>query len=112
MTSPNKAHIVGTGLIGGSIGLALRARGWTVTGSDMDPARSDRALARAALDDVLPAGAVTDAEITFIATPVSAVAEQAKSALAGGGIVTDVGSVKGPIVAAVDSSRFVGGHPM
>lgn len=112
MTSPNRAHIVGTGLIGGSIGLALRARGWTVTGSDMDPARSDRALSLGALDDVVPAGVVTDAEITFIATPVSAVAEQAKAALAGGGIVTDVGSVKGPIVAAVDSSRFVGGHPM
>jgi len=42
MTSPNeagaeRAAVVGTGLIGGSIGLALRARGWHVTGFDNDP---------------------------------------------------------------------------
>ncbi|MGH9181380.1 MAG: prephenate dehydrogenase/arogenate dehydrogenase family protein, partial [Acidimicrobiales bacterium] len=36
----------------------------------------------------------------------------ALAALVGGGLVTDVGSVKAPIVAAVGSPRFVGGHPM
>ncbi len=52
------------------------------------------------------------AEITFVATPVSTVAGAAREALAGGGVVTDVGSVKGPIVAELDSPRFIGGHPM
>ena len=40
-----RAQIIGTGLIGGSIGLGLRARGWWVTGRDLDPDRSARALA-------------------------------------------------------------------
>ncbi|HZT66001.1 MAG TPA: prephenate dehydrogenase/arogenate dehydrogenase family protein [Acidimicrobiales bacterium] len=113
MTSPDdlagRAAVVGTGLIGGSIGLALRARGWHVVGSDADPAVADRALALGALDEV---GDAPDAEITFVATPVAAVADAARPALAAGGIVTDVGSVKASIVEAVDHPRFVGGHPM
>ena len=55
MTSPSdagRAAVVGTGLIGGSIGLALRARGWRVTGTDADPAAADRAKALGALDAV------------------------------------------------------------
>jgi len=104
-----RAQLVGTGLIGASIGLALRANGWHVTGSDHDEKRSARAAELGAVDEV---GRDADAEITFVATPVSAVVEAARSALAGGGLVTDVGSVKGPIVGAVSSSRFVGGHPM
>jgi prephenate dehydrogenase len=109
MTSPNRAAVVGTGLIGGSIGMALRAKGWHVTGRDRDPLRAERALELGALDAV---GDDPSAEITFVATPVSAVAEEARALVGGGGIVTDVGSVKGPIVAAVDHPRFVGGHPM
>jgi prephenate dehydrogenase len=109
MTSPNRAAIVGTGLIGGSIGMALRAQGWFVTGRDRDPARADRALVLGALDAV---GADPDAEVTFIATPVSVIAAEALQLVSPTGIVTDVGSVKGPIVAAVDHPRFVGGHPM
>ena len=61
--------------------------------------RAARALELGALDAV---GTDAGAEITFVATPVSAVAEEARAALAGGGVVTDVGSVKGRIVAAVD----------
>src|SRR5207248_11766029 len=57
-------------------------------------------------------GAGPAARLTFVATPVSAIAGEAAAAAAAGGIVTDVGSVKGPIVAAVDHPRFVGGHPM
>ena len=54
-----------------------------------------------------------DAGITFVAVPVLAVADQVKRALAETtGVVTDVGSVKGAIAAAVDDPRFVGGHPM
>ena len=107
---PGRAAIVGTGLIGGSIGLALKSRGWHVTGSDRDPARSARALELGAIDEV---GADPRADITFVATPVTTIAEAAREALASGeGIVTDVGSVKAPVVAAVDHPRFVGGHPM
>jgi prephenate dehydrogenase len=109
MTSRNRAAIVGTGLIGGSIGLALRARGWHVTGRDHDHERAERALALGALDEI---GSDPDAEITFIATPVSSIAEVARPLVNATGIVTDVGSVKGPIVAGVDHPRFVGGHPI
>lgn len=112
-TEPRRAAVVGTGLIGGSIGLALRSRGWHVTGSDTAPGRAERALELGALDIV---GADPEAEVTFIATPVSGVVDAARAALANvrraTGIVSDVGGVKGPIVAAVDHPRFVGGHPM
>lgn len=102
--------MVGTGLIGGSIGLALRQRGWHVTGHDHDDARLARAVELGAVD---AAGTDPDAEITFLATPVRSVADAATAALAATrGIVTDVGSVKASIVAAVDHPRFVGGHPM
>ena len=105
----HRAAVVGTGLIGGSIALGLRARGWYVTGSDHDDARARRALDLGVLDAV---GTDPEAEITFIATPVSAVSAAAIDALAGGGVVTDVGSVKSSIVGAVGHVRFVGGHPM
>ena len=105
-----RAGIVGTGLIGGSIGLALKARGWHVTGTDRDDAKAARAVELGALDAV---GTDAEAEITFVATPVSAIAAAAREALASGrGLVTDVGSVKGPTVEAVADPRFVGGHPM
>jgi len=109
LSEQRRAVIVGTGLIGGSIGLALRKLGWHVTGRDLDPARSSRAFAEGALDAV---GDDPGADLTFVCTPVSSIAGEARAALAGGGVVTDVGGVKGPIVAAVGHPRFVGGHPM
>jgi prephenate dehydrogenase len=105
-----RAAVVGTGLIGGSIGLALRRRGWHVTGDDRERASVERALELGAIDAI---GTDPDAEITFLATPVRAVADAARVALAAtSGVVTDVGSVKGSIMAAVTDPRFVGGHPM
>ena len=105
-----RANVTGLGLIGGSVGLALRERGWHVTGDDADPTRARRALAVQAIDAI---GLDVDADITFVATPVLAVADQVKRALAETtGLVTDVGSVKAAIVAAADDPRFVGGHPM
>jgi prephenate dehydrogenase len=101
-----RAQLVGTGLIGGSIGLALRAAGWHVTGTDRDEAAAARALEVGAIDAV---GDDADAELTFVATPVGGVAEAVRGRP---GVVTDVGSVKTTIVNAVDSSSFVGGHPM
>ncbi|CAB4699396.1 MAG: prephenate dehydrogenase/arogenate dehydrogenase family protein [Actinobacteria bacterium] len=104
-----RAAVVGTGLIGGSVALALQAAGWHVTGSDIDPARAQRALQLGVINSV---GSDPDAEITFLAVPVSSVADAAREALRSGGVVTDVGSVKAPLVAAVQDAKFVGGHPM
>jgi prephenate dehydrogenase len=107
-----RAQIVGTGLIGGSVGLALQAQGWHVTGTDAVASVEQEALVRGAVDAI---GIDTTAELCFVALPVSAVADRASELLATPGtswVVTDVGSVKAPIVAAVDHPRFVGGHPM
>jgi prephenate dehydrogenase len=116
MTSPSdtrRAAIVGTGLIGGSVGLALRERGWWVTGTDADPASADRAKALGALDEV---GDDPDAEITFIATPVGAVVAEVDRTVArsrrGDAVVTDVAGVKAPLTDKLPHPRFVGGHPM
>ena len=58
-------------------------------------------------------GLHADAEITFVATPVSSLVDQVKRALSEtSGLVTDVGSVKGALAASIDDARFVGGHPM
>jgi prephenate dehydrogenase len=116
MTSPSdprRAAVVGTGLIGGSIGLALRARGWWVTGRDADPATADRAKALGALDAV---GDDPDAEVTFVATPLRAVVAEVTGTLARArrpdAVVSDVAGVKGPVAARLDQPGFVGGHPM
>ena len=104
------ANVVGLGLIGTSIALALRERGWHVTGSDLVADRETGARQRRACDAI---GVRADAEITFVAVPVLAVADTVKRALAEtSGVVTDVGGVKAPLAAAVDDLRFVGGHPM
>ncbi len=101
---------MGLGLIGGSIGLALRARGWTVSGVDRDDGHHERAVTGGVIDRI---GLDPTAEITFVATPVGALADAVAEALAHtSGLVTDVGSVKAPVVNAVDDPRFVGGHPM
>jgi prephenate dehydrogenase len=110
MTEPRRAQIVGTGLIGGSLGLALRAQDWFVTGADRSSEVAERALALGAVDAV---GRDARAEVTFIATPVGAVHEEVRAALdAGARLVTDVGSVKTPMLDLMDDPRFVGGHPM
>jgi prephenate dehydrogenase len=113
MTDARRANVVGCGLIGGSVGLALRAVGWHVTGDDRDAARSERARHLGCLDAV---GFDGSAEITFLCTPVQVVPEAAAAALAAtagvGGVVTDVGSVKSAMVDTIDDPRFVGGHPM
>ncbi len=111
MSSPlRRAAVVGTGLIGGSIGLGLRRVGWHVSGTDRDPSTAGRAVDLGAIDTI---GIDEAAEVTFVATPVGAVPAAARGALAQtAGIVTDVGSVKDAIVRAIDSPRFIGGHPM
>lgn len=108
-----RALIVGTGLIGGSVGLALRARGWRVSGLDFEGSRAQAALEMGALDAV---GDDPAADLAVVATPVSAIAGTARRLLSdpnrAGLVVTDVGGVKVPVVGEADHPRFVGGHPM
>lgn len=103
--------MVGTGLIGGSVGLALRRAGWHVTGRDRDPARAERAVAIGAAD---AAGSDPDAAITFVATPLAQVGAEVRAAVEqSGGIVTDVAGVKAPLRPLMRSHpAYVGGHPM
>jgi len=109
--SPPRAQLIGTGLIGGSVGLALREAGWHVTGTDADPSVALAALAAGAVDEV---GEDAEAELVVLAMPVGGIVDAAKAALEHypGAAVTDVGSVKASIVEQVDDPRFVGGHPM
>jgi len=113
--------VVGTGLIGGSLGLALRRAGLRVQGYDADADRLARAVARGAVDEAAPSllDAYAGADVAFVAVTVSGVADAVTAALdAGVGAVSDVGSVKAPVVRAVEAQagaaadRFVGGHPM
>jgi prephenate dehydrogenase len=112
--------VLGVGLIGGSIGLAARARleGADVAGFDPDGELLERARELGAIDSAhgSVAEAVSGAELVFCAAPVAALPELAAAALAAAGeetAVTDVGSVKRPAIAALgDEPRFVGGHPI
>ena len=120
MTSPTeggarrRALVVGTGLIGGSIALGLRRRGWHVSGIDVDEGRARAALEQEVVDAI---GDDLEAEVVFIATPATAAAEAARGFLADERrrpdiVVTDVSGVKTAIVAQADHPRFIGGHPM
>lgn len=116
-----RVGLVGTGLVGGSVGLALRKRGVVVRGFDHESARLSEAVAIGAIDEAADdvADAARGADVVLVAIPVGQIADAALVALdAGAGAVTDVGSVKAPVVAAVEAARpelaprFVGGHPM
>ena len=102
--------VVGTGLIGGSVGLALRSAGWHVTGVDASADVAIRALEIGAIDAI---GEPGPCDLAVIATPVNHLAQMAVELLdAGAAVVTDVGGVKSMVSEAVDHPRFVPGHPM
>jgi prephenate dehydrogenase len=114
-----RVAVLGVGLIGGSIGLAARGRlGAEVVGFDPDRTTLDRAIEEGAIDTaaVSIAGACLDAEVVFCAAPVAGLAELTAAALEACGtdtVVTDVGSTKRDIVAALGTDeRFIGGHPL
>lgn len=110
MSAQRCVNILGLGLIGGSIGVGLRERGWFVCGDDQDSGRVSSAFERGIIDAM---GLRADADVTVVAAPVLAVPQLVQRALRETtGVVTDVGSVKSHIVAACDNPRFVGGHPM
>ncbi len=105
-----RANVIGLGLVGGSIAIGLRSRGWTVSGEDRSTDRVEEAIAREFIDHQ---GLDPDASITFVAVPVLAAQDAVERGLKETtGVVTDVGSVKRALCAAIDDERFVGGHPM
>jgi prephenate dehydrogenase len=111
--------ILGVGLIGGSIGRAARARADAdVAGFDLDTGTVAEAVAAGAINRsaATVADACAGAEVVFCAAPVGGLVELARAALSHSGddaVVTDVGSTKREIVAALgDDERFIGGHPL
>jgi prephenate dehydrogenase len=109
--------IVGTGLIGASVGLAAGGAGVRqVRGWDVDAAALDLAAERGAVEPAATLEeAVADAEIALVAAPVAALPGQVAAVLEASGegtTVTDVGSTKGLIAQAVTDGRFIGGHPV
>ncbi len=102
--------VVGLGQLGGSLAAALVAAGRPVAGWDVDPAARDAAAAR---------GVTITRELTgvvVLAVPLPAMATALDGlTVAPDATVTDLGSVKGPVLRALApalGSRFVGGHPM
>ncbi|MGA1299202.1 MAG: prephenate dehydrogenase/arogenate dehydrogenase family protein, partial [Ilumatobacteraceae bacterium] len=91
------ANVVGLGLIGGSIALALGEQGWAVCGVDSDVTRQDLAVERGVIDRI---GLDPDAAVTFVAVPPKAMTTAVADALATTrGVVTDQGSVKAAVCA-------------
>ena len=109
--------IVGTGLIGASVGLAARAAGIPdVRGWDVDPAALGMAEERGALRAAASLEeAVAGVELALVAAPVAVLPAEIHAVLEASGdatTVSDVGSTKGVVSAAVGDGRFIGGHPV
>jgi len=114
--------ILGLGLMGGSLGLALRARGAAreVVGWARRQATLDAALACGAIDRAFADlhEAVAEADVVVLAVTVAAILpllEQIAPACKPDAAITDVGSAKARIVREAEEiagGRFVGGHPM
>jgi prephenate dehydrogenase len=120
----DKLAVVGVGLIGGSLALALKEAGAVghVVGIGRGLPNLETALRLGVVDSFTQdlAEGVTDADLIFLATPVQslgAVAEQAMPYLKAGAIITDGGSVKQAVIDAIqphlrDDVHFVPGHPI
>jgi prephenate dehydrogenase len=126
MTAWNKVAVVGVGLIGGSIGLALRKRKLAGSVIGIGRAQSQSSLKEAvglgAIDSAtadLEQG-VAEADFLVICTPVQEIvsyALQAAKAAPNHAILTDAGSTKASVVANVEAAigpgkHFVGSHPL
>jgi prephenate dehydrogenase len=127
MAEYDTVAIVGVGLIGGSIGLALRERklarqviGIGRRQTSLDAARKIGAIQQGVTQ--LAAG-VAEAQLVVVATPVDTIAErviQVAAIAPPGCLITDAGSTKESIVSLVDAGlanrrsgpRFVGSHPL
>ena len=110
--------MVGTGLIGASVGLAARRAGVErVVGWDPDAGHLAVAAERGAIEAAPDlASALAGAELALVAAPVTALPAQVRAVLDASGpgcTVTDVGSTKGGVcAAAAGEGRFIGGHPI
>jgi prephenate dehydrogenase len=116
--------IVGVGLIGGSIGLAVKKRGLArrVLGVGWRQATLDQAQRLGAIDQgfLELAPAVAESNLIVFCTPVQMIAEQALEAAShcrSGTLLTDAGSTKAAIVASLDGRLprdryFIGSHPL
>jgi prephenate dehydrogenase len=119
--------IVGVGLIGGSIGLALRERKLArrIIGVGRRQNSLDTARKIGAIDHGVTtlAEGVSEAQLVVVSTPVDLVVERVAQIVAAappGALITDVGSTKESIVSMVDAAlatrrsgpRFVGSHPL
>lgn len=116
--------IVGVGLMGGSLGLALKARGLArrVIGVGRDPTRIEAACAAGILDEGATdlAAVAREADLVVCCTPVDRIATDVQLALTHGRprlLVTDAGSTKQAICQAVSSGatpggEFIGSHPL
>jgi prephenate dehydrogenase len=113
----DRLAVVGTGLIGTSVGLAAKRAGLgSVVAFDPDERSLAVAVERGAADGAVATleEAVGGAELVVVAAPVSQLPALVPTVLAAGdATVTDVGSTKGAVsAAAAGNGRFVGGHPM
>lgn len=116
--------IVGVGLIGGSLALALKEAGVVgeVVGCGRGKPNLEKALELGVIDRYSrdPVEAVCDADVIFLATPVQTLADVTRQLLPGlkpGAIITDGGSVKGEVANALEpllpeGVHFVPGHPI
>jgi len=119
-----KLAVVGVGLIGGSLSLALKATGSVgqIVGIGRGRANLDKAMELKVVDSVTQdlAAGVADADVVFLATPVltlGPVAREAMPHLKPGAILTDGGSVKQAVIDEIepylrDDVHFVPGHPI
>jgi prephenate dehydrogenase len=114
LTGP--VHVIGTGLLGTSIGLALRAAGVPVWLSDANPEHLRTAVSLGAGEQPPAAGVP---QLVVVAVPPLTIAEVVLDALETGAVVTDIGSVKAlPLEQVSDQApeaqlaRYVGSHPM
>jgi prephenate dehydrogenase len=122
----DRIAILGTGLLGTSVGLALRASNFpgTITGWNRTPAETELALQMGALDAIAldPHQAAIASDVTLLAMPIHATLdfmEQLAPILTPSQLVTDVGSTKAQISAAAthlyntpERPAFLPGHPM
>ncbi|MEM7413583.1 MAG: prephenate dehydrogenase [Myxococcota bacterium] len=124
MTAPfERLLVVGLGLLGGSVAWAAKQREVAnhVVGATRSPNARAQALRFGAVDAIAELDvAGRDADLVVLATPVGAmprVLESLAPSLGAGCLVTDVGSVKGPLVETLPGilppgAQFVGSHPM
>jgi prephenate dehydrogenase len=120
-----KVALIGVGLLGGSLGLALKERGLAdlVHGYVRRPESVDECVRLRVVDEASMdlARVVTGADLVVFCTPIAQMlplAQMMKNHLKKGALVTDVGSVKGAVVNALEpvireaGAIFIGSHPM